>query len=364
MGCGQSSSGGKSRPSEVKTNNVKLLLLGSGGVGKSTIFKQMRILYASGFTDQDRHWAKGCITENILEVLEDLDALTEDLDIDLLPDNEELMDEIKPALLEFRGRDVNAPPPAITVWGAVEKLWADPGIQKAYKTAKSRSVGSNSMGAESNNLIDWASYFLAKIDELKQPDFVPTDNDILRLRRATTDSDRIEYDMQVKNMVGKSSPLHVSCTDVGGQAHEQAEWSKHAANLSAILYVANSSAYNIAQQDGLNMLKAQIKLLETVCKTPGFTEAIVIVLLNKIDLLEERLQTVKVADFFEDYDDDNSLDSVKDFFANKFKAVRNDGQNINVIETTATNTKLMEEVLASVGQAVMQKTLADAKYFG
>ena len=115
MGACGSSSGAVANEQQV---SIQLLLLGSANVGKSTIFKQMRLLYANGFDDKLRVWAKGCIIENVLQTLSDLDQLSEELGIDLVEENEDLVDEIKPVLLNYRGRDPDEPPPEILIWYA------------------------------------------------------------------------------------------------------------------------------------------------------------------------------------------------------------------------------------------------------
>ena len=45
---------------------VRLLLLGTGEGGKSTILKQMRILYGPGFSEQERSAARPMIYANII----------------------------------------------------------------------------------------------------------------------------------------------------------------------------------------------------------------------------------------------------------------------------------------------------------
>lgn len=48
---------------------IKLLLLGTGESGKSTIFKQMRILYGNGFNNEELSRFKWYIWSNIVECM-------------------------------------------------------------------------------------------------------------------------------------------------------------------------------------------------------------------------------------------------------------------------------------------------------
>lgn len=55
---------------------LKLLLLGTGESGKSTIIKQMRILYGEGFAEEDRKGFTMLVYRNILTSMKAmLDAL-------------------------------------------------------------------------------------------------------------------------------------------------------------------------------------------------------------------------------------------------------------------------------------------------
>ena len=75
MGCGQSSESkeGKARNEEIENqlkrdkmnlrNEIKMLLLGAGESGKSTILKQMKLIHEGGYSRDER--------ESFREVCED-----------------------------------------------------------------------------------------------------------------------------------------------------------------------------------------------------------------------------------------------------------------------------------------------------
>ena len=92
MGCGQSSEAkeGKARNEEIENqlkrdkmnlrNEIKMLLLGAGESGKSTILKQMKLIYANGFTDQDRKQWRVVIFANLVSAFHTILQAMEELE--------------------------------------------------------------------------------------------------------------------------------------------------------------------------------------------------------------------------------------------------------------------------------------------
>ena len=59
-------------PNSPSITNYKILFLGSGGCGKSTMFKQLRKLYGKGFSVQNRNDAINSIAAFVVETMQDL----------------------------------------------------------------------------------------------------------------------------------------------------------------------------------------------------------------------------------------------------------------------------------------------------
>lgn len=370
--------GGGASKEQDKSKTLKLLLLGSANVGKSTVFRQMKVLYDDGFTNEERLMAKFHVFENLMEALLDLEAAALCRGDAIMLENEEIVDEITPVLLELRTsntgdpEDIIADPPELTTdfITKLRNLWDDPAIQKIYKerleiTNPSRNiypVTSTRTVLEaislSHPLSASTKHILANFDRICQPDFLPSNEDMILLRVITRSSDTVNFKMTVQMMNTMPQTLHMSCTDVGGQAHERLEWKKHSENLNAVVYVASLAAFNNVDQNNENELQAQFKLLETICLSPYFENAIIIVCLNKSDLLKEKLVTEQLSTYFQDFDGENSVKGAFKYFKSKVLEIANrDHGDVKALLTCATDSLLMEKIIYTIGESVFMRNV-------
>jgi len=124
---------------------IKLLLLGAGDSGKSTLFKALMTLYGDGFQDEDKKHYAHVVQNNIIEAMK---ALLESEDLSKTAAIQS--QEGKNARIFF---SENFPdeqtPEEITkeIAGHLNALWADPGIQLTYENRSNIQI------------IDSAQYF-------------------------------------------------------------------------------------------------------------------------------------------------------------------------------------------------------------
>jgi hypothetical protein len=168
--------------------DIKLLLLGCGECGKSTILKQMKILHKNGFTSDEKKSQHELVYKNVLQSIQALCRACFDLEIGF-GSNEtwKLASDIANFDSLFPGPDTIE---------LLSSLYNDVGIQKAYNRRNEY------------HLLDNAPYWLAQanIDRIFAPNYMPTDADILRTRQAT--SGVIETDFIIDG-------LHFRMYDVG-----------------------------------------------------------------------------------------------------------------------------------------------------
>mmetsp|Transcript_15514 Transcript_15514/g.17538 ORF Transcript_15514/g.17538 Transcript_15514/m.17538 type:complete len:375 (+) Transcript_15514:452-1576(+) len=241
-------------------SKLKLLLLGAGESGKSTLFKQMKILYSEKevFTDAERKSKVPTIHGNIYN---DMKVLVNAC----VPENQD-------ALKEFMAIDkdnLNLPEKKTVL----VSLWEDPVVSAKWADRGGVQVQ------------DSLEYYMDKLSEVLADEYVPSLQDILRSRVRTTG---------VVTETFKVGEATFEMYDVGGQRNERRKWIHSFENCTAILFVAAVSEYNqvLFEDNSKNRQEEAVELFQKQLKNDYFLELPFILFLNKVDLLREKLARI------------------------------------------------------------------------
>ncbi|KNE63824.1 hypothetical protein AMAG_08894 [Allomyces macrogynus ATCC 38327] len=317
---------------------IKMLLLGTGESGKSTILKQMQLIHGVGFTDQERVSFREVIVNNLVQSMRTiLDAMVR-LGVPLGDaGNASYVEAVKDVNRVIAPTDV--PADLVT---AMRSLLADSGVKDAFARAKEYQLN------------DSAKYYFDNMDRITQPGYVPTDQDILRSRIKTTGI--VETAFNIDNMVYRMF-------DVGGQRSERKKWIHCFENVTAIVYMASLSEYDqkLFEDESVNRMKESLQLFESICNSRWFTKTSMILFLNKIDLFKEKILTSPISDVFPEYEDGPEYEDAVAFFQDKFEGLnRSESKEVYTHLTCATDTTQIKFTLAAVRDIVLKNSLMDA----
>ncbi|CCX07719.1 guanine nucleotide binding protein, alpha subunit [Pyronema domesticum] len=318
------------------TKEVKLLLLGAGESGKSTILKQMKLIHASGFSKSDREDYKVIIFANLLDSIKITLEAMEQFDITLdNPQNELAVDLI------VLDRELSRGEPFPKEYEQpFRRLWSDKGVQQAINRGNEFALH--------DNLI----YFFDNLDRLFSQGYLPSDQDILRSRLKTTGITETIFDL---------GTLTYRMFDVGGQRSERKKWIHCFEGVTALLFLVAISGYDqcLVEDKDANQMQEALMLFESICNSQWFVKTSIILFLNKIDLFKQKIQTSPVNKYFPDYTGDpTDFKQASGFFQENFKRLnRSPQKDIYVHFTNATDTNLLKKTMASVQDMILQQNL-------
>ena len=315
---------------------LKLLLLGAGECGKSTILKQMKILHKNGFSASERVEARDLVHSNTLSSIQALSQAVIDLAIPIA----------SPQELDTLHYFLSLPVlfPSDEHIAIIQQWYASPHIQQAL--------------SRSNEfyLLDSAPYFLSDVQRTLQPAYLPTDADILHSRLAT--SGIIENDFWVGN---KATLFKI--IDVGGQRGERKKWIHCFDNVHAILFIASLNEYDqvLAEDTSKNRLVESLGLFEGIISLPWFKSTAIILFLNKNDLFADKVKRIDLHAYFDEYDGgydyDEGLEFIKELF---FSKNTNPNKVIYLHVTDATDTSGIELVWSATANIILKQNLQRA----
>ncbi|KAH3688949.1 hypothetical protein WICPIJ_000063 [Wickerhamomyces pijperi] len=416
-------------------NEVKLLLLGAGESGKSTVLKQMKLLHHNGFTHQERQqysqviWADAIQSMRILIMqarklgiqldcdkpnsplapyknavlrAKVLDHVNTDVaggstflndyvlkyserseakrrvlstgstgavwdsaeadgssngkrrEADIAEEEEEekaanLQDlrggstTIRAGVSAINSSVLNSGSEKITredVGEAIKQLWSnDLGIKQCF-------TRSNEFQLEGS-----ASYYFEHIENFCNPNYICTNDDILKGRIKTTGITETNFNI---------GPSKFKVLDAGGQRSERRKWIHCFQDITTVLFVLAVSEYDqmLFEDERVNRMHEAIMLFDSLCNSKWFQNVPFILFLNKVDLFEQKIRLSPIKKYFPEYQgrSDDVNQGLK-YFEDIFLNLNRSNKPIYVHRTCATDTQSMKFVLTATTDMIIQQNL-------
>jgi len=313
-------------------HSIQILILGSGECGKTTFWRHLKIIYFGGFSSGERRAFINLLKVTILEDLHTLLSI-EDNVIKRLPRDiqnyarvinelENSADELTPDIVE-----------------AIHHLWNDDEIQRFYDKSMSSGFGEH------------ASFFFDSIRRICEPDYIPTDEDILKARIRTTGRNIVKF---------RFCDVNTLLIDVGGQRSARTSWINDFQNSHYVMFVASLSDFdqNMYEDQNTRRTDDTRELFRNIVTSPIFENTPFFLVLNKYDLFVKKLKKnpqlfAEVYHYEGDTNDiDACLECVKESFLKQIPP-RPEHAQIIPIPTCAMDEKSIRQLFQEIGKKVV-----------
>ncbi|XP_059680907.1 guanine nucleotide-binding protein G(o) subunit alpha isoform X3 [Gavia stellata] len=317
--------------------DVKLLLLGAGESGKSTIVKQMKIIHEDGFSGEDVKQYKPVVYSNTIQSLAAIVRAMDTLGIEYARTS--CAGEGRMAFGLAESVSEGEKPFSPELLSAMMRLWADSGIQECFNRSREYQLN------------DSAQYYLDSLDRIGAADYQPTEQDILRTRVKTTGI--VETHFTFKN-------LHFRLFDVGGQRSERKKWIHCFEDVTAIIFCVALSGYDqvLHEDETTNRMHESLKLFDSICNNKWFTDTSIILFLNKKDIFEEKIKKSPLTICFPEYTGPNSFTEAVAYIQAQYES-KNKSPNKEIYThiTCATDTNNIQFVFDAVTDVIIANNL-------
>ncbi|KAI8894049.1 G-protein alpha subunit-domain-containing protein [Globomyces pollinis-pini] len=303
----------------------KLLILGTGDSGKTTFLKQLSILDGQGFTPLEKTNFRNQIIIQIIQSIHIIAQICQDLnllnsmDIDFLRN----MDTLNQSNLNGLERILNT-------------NCLNPAFLIGYRY----------------EMVTHGEYLIRNAGHYVQDNYELSNEDILKVRVSTS------------SITEKKFNLHegIIVYDVGGQRGLRKQWMPYFDEVHAIVFVTDISSFDqtLEEDTTVNRMKDALLLFINIINAPLLKHISIVLFLNKVDLLETKLEFTTFQHYFPAFQGEQNIETVSKFIRNQFlsksKRTRSDGHIIPHI-TCCTDTKSIKVIVDTVLSGVLKSTL-------
>ncbi|KAI8098900.1 guanine nucleotide binding protein, alpha subunit [Halteromyces radiatus] len=322
-----------------REKEYKILLLGSGESGKSTILKQMKIINQNGYTSEELLLWRVIVYRNMIESIQTL--IQAILSFNMTFDNEENHERACQVLNYQIPNDAKFDLEQDLI-DAIQKIWQDPTTLKCIEEHGHRFY-----------MMDSAPYFFDDISRIGRSDYKPTEQDVLHARLKTTGITEIKFQL---------GGLFIHMFDVGGQRSERKKWIHCFDSVASIIFCVALSEYDqvLLEESKQNRMMESLSLFESIINSRWFLHTSIMLFLNKVDIFKVKVLRCPMQNYFPDYGGGKDPNKAAKYILWRFLQTNRAKLNIYPHLTQATDTYNIRFVFAAVQETLLQNALRDS----
>lgn len=260
----------------------KILLLGAGESGKSTVLKQLKLIHKVELEKENVLESLHC---NVVDCMKSLLTAAGNFHVPIGVEFKPTIDKLK----QWDDKSLMSPEfcqdiiklyysePIQTAWKRRSEFWLLDSFEKFFDKRKDKQKPDDRM----------------HIEHFCDEGFVPNDDDVCLARIRTTGIHVAELKENiVQNAKYESNTLTFQVVDVGGQRSERRKWLNIFDDSKAVLFICNLAGYNqvLFEDNKQNRMKESLDVFDKIVNTETFKDVPIFVFLNKKDLFEKMLK--------------------------------------------------------------------------
>lgn len=286
--------------------DFKILLLGAGESGKSTVVKQLKVLHKVQMDEVELQSYAINIHKNTVQCMQVLLDAQHNLQVPI--EDPEALRRAEIVKGFVFGADHKRIP--FNIAEDIEFLWKDSSISKVW-------------GRRSEYwFLDATPYYFENLHRFMEDGYQPTEEDIIMARVRTTGIAQTELD---------EGNVHFRVVDVGGQRNERKKWIHCFDDVKALLFVVNLAGYDqvMFEDPTQNRMKESLNLFGQICNNPVFSSTPIFLCLNKKDIFEQMIQSTSLEKCFPEYKGGNDVNTAMEFIKGQFQSKVKDSRELH-----------------------------------
>ncbi|KAF7333929.1 Heterotrimeric G-protein alpha subunit [Mycena sanguinolenta] len=320
---------------------IPILVLGTHEKSKSTLIKQMKLVHGGFTPGEELAEFRSAIHKTVIEAAQALVLALQKrsrLDGMLAEEHRHLPETI----LRAKAEDALSP----KVADAIEALWRT--------TAAKRLLDD-----EDFTLPDNGSFF-TEIQRLAQPQYIPTENDVLRTPAQKSTVTETRFNM---------GALSIRLIDVGPLR----KWIHCFESVTSIIFCTALSDYDqvLLEERGLTRMHESLVLFDSIVNSRWFMRTSIILFLTKIDVFRAKIHKISSANrhtsqiplstYFPEYIGGPDINNAARFVLWRFMQANRARLSVYPHLTHANDTANVRLVFAAVKETILQNALMDSK---